>query len=220
MHDSVKNLTIIRNKISKLVYEKQLKTNPEIIAVTKTFSLDKILPLIEAGHLHFGENKVNEALEKWSDTRNKYKNIKLHMIGALQSNKAKKAVEIFDYLHSLDSDKLASKISKHENELGKKTKIFIQINIGDESQKSGINLKEIHNFYNYCSKDLLLNVIGLMCLPPLGSSSTEYFKLLNDASKKINLKELSMGMSGDFENAVIHEATYLRLGTAILGKRN
>ena len=220
MHDSVKNLTIIRNKISKLVNEKQLKTNPEIIAVTKTFSLDKILPLIEAGHLHFGENKVNEALEKWSDIRNKYKNIKLHMIGALQSNKAKKAVEIFDYLHSLDSDKLALKISKYENELGKKIKIFIQINIGDESQKSGINLKEIHNFYNYCAKDLSLNVIGLMCLPPFGFSSTEYFKLLNDASKKINLKELSMGMSGDFENAVVHEATYLRLGTAILGKRN
>lgn len=220
MHDSVKNLTIIRNKISKLVNEKQLKTNPEIIAVTKTFSLDKILPLIEIGHLHFGENKVNEALEKWVDVRIKHKNIKLHMIGSLQSNKAKKAVQTFDYLHSLDSDKLASKISKYENELGKKTKIFIQINIAEESQKSGINLKEIHNFYNYCLKDLSLNVIGLMCLPPLGLSSTEYFKLLNDASKKIDLKELSMGMSGDFENAVIHGATYLRLGTAILGERN
>ena len=220
MHDSVKNLTIIRNKISKLVSEKQLKTNPEIIAVTKTFSLDKILPLIEIGHLHFGENKVNESLEKWSDVRTKYKNIKLHMIGSLQSNKVKKAVQIFDYLHSLDSDKLASKISKYENELGKKTKIFIQINIADESQKSGINLKEIHNFYNYCSKDLSLNIIGLMCLPPFGSNSIEYFKLLNDISKKINLKELSMGMSGDFENAVMHGATYLRLGTAILGKRN
>ena len=177
MHDSVENLTIIRNKISKLVSEKQLKTNPEIIAVTKTFSLDKILPLIEIGHLHFGENKVNESLEKWSDVRTKYKNIKLHMIGSLQSNKVKKAVQIFDYLHSLDSDKLASKISKYENELGKKTKIFIQINIADESQKSGINLKEIHNFYNYCSKDLSLNIMGLMCLPPFGSNSIEYFKL-------------------------------------------
>ena len=220
MHDSVENLTIIRNKISKLVNEKQLKTNPEIIAVTKTFSLDKILPLIETGHLHFGENKVNEALEKWSDIRNKYKNIKLHMIGALQSNKAKKAVQIFDYLHSLDSEKLASKISKHEKEFSKKIKIFIQINLADESQKSGINLKDVRNFHNYCLKDLSLNVIGLMCLPPIESNSTNYFKLLNDASKKINLKELSMGMSGDFENAVINGATYLRLGTAILGKRN
>jgi len=220
MHDCVENLTIVRNKISKLVKEKQLKTNPEIIAVTKTFSLDKVLPLIEIGHLHFGENKVNEALEKWSNIRNNHKNIKLHMIGALQSNKAKKAVQVFDYLHSLDSDKLASKISKYEKEFSKKTKIFIQVNLANESQKSGINLKEVNNFYNYCLKDLSLNVIGLMCLPPIESNSTEYFKLLNDASKKINLKELSMGMSGDFENAVINGATYLRLGTAILGKRN
>ena len=142
------------------------------------------------------------------------------MIGALQSNKAKKAVQVFDYLHSLDSDKLASKISKYEKEFSKKTKIFIQVNIADENQKSGINLKEVNNFYNYCLKDLSLNVIGLMCLPPIESNSTEYFKLLNDASKKINLKELSMGMSGDFENAVINGATYLRLGTVILGKRD
>ena len=220
MHDCVENLTIVRNKISKLVKEKQLKTNPEIIAVTKTFSLDKVLPLIEIGHLHFGENKVNEALEKWSNIRNNHKNIKLHMIGALQSNKAKKAVQVFDYLHSLDSDKLASKISKYEKEFSKKTKIFIQVNLANESQKSGINLKEVNNFYNYCLKDLSLNVIGLMCLPPIESNSTEYFKLLNDASKKINLKELSMGMSGDFENAVINGATYLRLGTVILGKRD
>ena len=142
------------------------------------------------------------------------------MIGALQSNKAKKAVQVFDYLHSLDSDKLASKISKYEKEFSKKTKIFIQVNLANESQKSGINLKEVNNFYNYCLKDLSLNVIGLMCLPPIESNSTEYFKLLNDASKKINLKELSMGMSGDFENAVINGATYLRLGTVILGKRD
>ena len=220
MHESLENLTIVRNKISKLVNEKQLKTNPEIIAVTKTFPINKILPLIENGHIHFGENKVNEAIEKWSNIKNQYKNIKLHMVGGLQSNKAKKAVQIFDYLHSLDDEKLALKISKYENELNKKTKLFIQVNLAEETQKSGITLKVLDNFYNYCAKDLSLNVIGLMCLPPIESSSIEYFKLLSDASKKINLKELSMGMSSDFENAVISGATYLRLGTIILGKRN
>jgi hypothetical protein len=220
MHESLENLTIVRNKISKLVNEKQLKTNPKIIAVTKTFPISEILPLIENGHIHFGENKVNEAKEKWSNIKNQYKNIKLHMVGGLQSNKAKKAVQIFDYLHSLDNEKLALKISKYENELNKKTKLFIQVNLAEETQKSGITLKILDNFYNYCVKDLSLNVIGLMCLPPIESNSIEYFKLLNNASKKINLKELSMGMSSDFEKAVISGATYLRLGTIILGKRN
>ena len=141
MHESLENLTIVRNKISKLVSEKQLKTNPKIIAVTKTFQINKILPLIENGHIHFGENKVNEAIEKWSNIKKQYKNIKLHMVGGLQSNKAKKAVQIFDYLHSLDNEKLALKISKYENELNKKTKLFIQVNLAEETQKSGITLK-------------------------------------------------------------------------------
>ena len=219
MHDSVKNLTIIRNKISKLVSEKQLKTNPEIIAVTKTFPLDKILPLIEIGHLHFCENKFNEALEKWSDVRTKYKNIKLHMIGSLQSNKAKKAVELFDYIHTLDSAKLAKKISLYENELNKKVKLFIQVNIAEEPQKNGISLNETDSFYSYCVNDLSLNIIGLMCLPPITSDSKKYFNILYKASKKFNLDELSMGMSDDFEKAIQSGSTYIRLGTKIFGKR-
>ena len=159
MHESLENLTIVRNKISKLVNEKQLKTNPKIIAVTKTFPISEILPLIENGHIHFGENKVNEAKEKWSNIKNQYKNIKLHMVGGLQSNKAKKAVQIFDYLHSLDNEKLALKISKYENELNKKTKLFIQVNLAEETQKSGITLKildiskQIETSSTYVDKD-------------------------------------------------------------------
>jgi len=170
--------------------------------------------------MHFGENKIQEAENKWSEVRNQYSNLKLHMIGKLQSNKAKKAVKIFDYIHSLDNAKLAAKIAQYEKELNKKTKLFIQVNLAEENQKSGILLNNLNNFYYYCKKELLLNVIGLMCLPPFESNSQKYFKMLKNVAEKLNLKDLSMGMSSDFEQAIINGSTYLRLGTVILGERN
>ena len=219
MHTSVQNLNLIKNKVKEIIDGKQQKIIPHIIAVTKTFSPNKIMPLLEIGHLHFGENKIQEAENKWLDIKNRYKQVQLHMIGNLQSNKAKKAVQLFDYIHSLDNQKLAEKLCKYEKELNKKVKFFIQINVGEESQKSGIMLKELDDFYFYCSKDLSLNIIGLMCLPPYESDSKKYFQLLKKNSEKFNLKELSMGMSSDYEDAVINGSTYLRLGTAIFGNR-
>ena len=220
MHKSSQKLTLIKNKVNEIINEKQLKTNPKIIVVTKTFALEKITPLIESGHIHFGENKIQEAENKWHEVKKKFINLKLHMIGKLQSNKAKKAIKIFDYIHSLDNAKLASKIFLYEKELNKKIKLFIQVNLADETQKSGILLSDLNNFYHYCTKELSLNVIGLMCLPPLESNSQEYFKMLKNVATKFNLKDLSMGMSSDFEQAVINGSTYLRLGTIILGKRS
>ena len=220
MHKSSQKLTLIKNKVNEIIHEKQLKTNPKIIVVSKTFALEKITPLIESGHIHFGENKIQEAENKWHEVKKKFINLKLHMIGKLQSNKAKKAIKIFDYIHSLDNAKLASKIFQYEKELNKKIKLFIQVNLADETQKSGILLNELNNFYHYCTKELSLNVIGLMCLPPLESNSQEYFKILKNVATKLNLKDLSMGMSSDFEQAVINGSTYLRLGTIILGKRS
>ena len=219
MHTNQQKLKLVINKVNEIVKQKQLKTKPKIIVVTKKFSLKKIIPIINYGHIHFGENKIQEAEEKWIDIKNKYKNIKLHMIGKLQSNKAKKAVNFFDYIHSLDNAKLASKIFKYEKELNKKVKLFIQVNFGDEIQKSGVTVNELNNFYYYCTKELSLNVIGLMCLPPVNSNSQEYFKILKDAAEKYHLKDLSMGMSSDFEKAILNGSTYLRLGTAILGER-
>ena len=220
MHSSLKNLVLVKNKVNEIIKQKQLKTDPKIVVVTKTFALNKITPLLESGHIHFGENKIQEAENKWLDVRNNYHNLKFHMIGKLQSNKAKKAVKIFDYIHSLDNAKLASKISQYEKELNKKMKLFIQVNLAEENQKSGIILNDLNNFYHYCTKKLSLNVIGLMCLPPIGSNSQEYFKILKNVSTKLNLKDLSMGMSSDFEQAAQQGSTYLRLGTAILGERN
>ena len=220
MHDSVKNLKLVKDKINEIIIKKQLKTNPTIIAVSKTFDLDKIFPVIESGHLDFGENKVQEAERKWKSFKNTNKKIKLHMLGKLQSNKAKKAVKLFDFIHSLDNEKLALKISQETKDLNKNVKIFIQVNLTSESQKSGLMPNELNNFYNYCAKDLSLNIQGLMCLPPINSISNKYFKILKDSSDILNLKELSMGMSSDFEDAVIHGSTYLRLGTAIFGKRS
>jgi len=220
MHKSSQKLTLIKNKVNEIIHEKQLKTNPKIIVVTKTFALEKITPLIESGHIHFGENKIQEAENKWYEVKKRFSNLKLHMIGKLQSNKAKKAIKIFDYIHSLDNAKLASKIFQYEKELNKKIKLFIQVNLADETQKSGILLNDLNNFYHYCTKELSLNVIGLMCLPPLESNSQEYFKILKNVATKFNLNDLSMGMSSDFEQAVINGSTYLRLGTIILGKRN
>tara|TARA_Y100000590_G_scaffold285403_1_gene321200 strand:+ start:1068 stop:1736 length:669 start_codon:yes stop_codon:yes gene_type:complete len=220
MHNSLENLKLIQNKVNELVNKKQLKTDPKIIVVTKTFSLSKILPLLNNGHIHFGENKIQEAEDKWAETKSKNANLQLHMIGKLQTNKVKRAVILFDYIHSLDNEKLALKINQYEKELNKKTKLFIQINLADESQKTGIKLNELNNFYNYCSKELSLNIIGLMCLPPINSNSQEYFNELKKAAHQLNLKDLSMGMSADYEAAILNGSTYLRLGTKILGERN
>ena len=176
--------------------------------------------MLEIGHIHFGENKIQEAENKWLDVKNKYKDLQLHMVGKLQSNKTKKAVKLFDSIHSLDSAKLAIKISKYTKELNKEIKLFIQVNLEEETQKSGILLKDLSSFYNFCRKKLSLNIIGLMCLPPMSSDSDKFFKILKNTSEKLNLTNLSMGMSSDYEQAILNGATHLRLGTAILGERN
>ena len=220
MHTTLEKLNRVKNKVNEIISKKQLKTKPKIVVVTKTFPLNKILPLLENGHIHYGENKIQEAENKWIDTKNRYKNLQLHMIGKLQTNKAKKAVKLFDYIHSLDDDRLALKLSHHEKELNKKVKLFIQVNLAEEPQKSGIMFNDLNNFYNYCTKDLSLNVIGLMCMPPVDSNSQEYFKKLKKAAVQLNLEDLSMGMSSDYEQAILSGSTYLRLGTIILGERN
>ena len=215
----MQNLNVIKNNVKEIIDRKQLKTSPKVIVVSKTFEMDKIIHLVEYGHLHFGENKIQEAESKWINIKKEYINLKLHMIGKLQSNKAKKAVQLFDYIHSLDSDKLGQKISYYEKELNKKTKLFIQVNVAEESQKSGILLNDLNDFCNYCVNDLSLDIIGLMTLPPADKDPSQYFKLLNDRSKMLNLNELSIGMSGDYEKALENYSTYLRLGTAIFGNR-
>ena len=220
MHATLEKLSRVKNKVNEIISKKQLKTKPKIVVVTKTFPLNKIIPLLENGHIHYGENKIQEAENKWIDTKNRYKNLQLHMIGKLQTNKAKKAVKLFDYIHSLDDDRLALKLSHHEKELNKKVKLFIQVNLAEEPQKSGIMFNDLNNFYNYCTKDLSLNVIGLMCMPPVDSNSQEYFKKLKKAAQQLNLEDLSMGMSSDYEQAILSGSTYLRLGTTILGERN
>jgi len=220
MHTNVRRLNLVKNNVKEIFDKKQLKTIPQIIVVTKAFPLKEIIPLLESGHVHFGENKIQEAENKWPNVRNQYKNLKLHMLGKLQSNKVKKAVQLFDYIHSLDSKKLALKINQYEKELNKKIKLFLQINIAEEVQKSGILLNDLDNFYNYCTKELSLNIIGLMCLPPINSDSGKYFKILKKTSEKLNLTDLSMGMSADYEQAVLNGSTYLRLGTVIFGERN
>ena len=216
----VQKLNLVKNKVKEILDIKQLKTIPEIIAVTKTFPLNKIIPLLETGHIHFGENKIQEAERKWPEVKKIYKDLQLHMLGKLQSNKAKKAIKLFDYIHSLDNAKLALKLSQYEKELNRKMKLFIQVNIAEESHKSGILLNDLNSFYNYCTKELSLNIIGLMCLPPINSNSNEYFRILKKASENLNLKDLSMGMSADYEQAILNGSTYLRLGTAIFGERS
>ena len=220
MHTTLKQLELVQNKINEIINRKQLKTKPEIIVVSKTFSIKDVIPLLEYGHIHFGENKIQEAEEKWTEIKKKYKNMQLHMVGKLQSNKVKKALDLFDYIHSLDNEKLALKISQYQKELNKNVKLFIQVNLADEEQKSGLKLNNLKSFYNYCVNDLSLNIIGLMCLPPIDSNTDKYFKLLKKSSDDLNLKELSMGMSSDFENALINGSTFLRLGTLIMGERN
>ena len=192
---------------------------PKIIAVSKTFSMDKITPLIEYGHLDFGENKVQEAMEKWSDIKLVKSNLKLHLIGGLQTNKVKYAVKLFDYIHSVDSEKLAKKISQEQDKQNKKVKVFIQVNIGNESQKFGVDKSLAPELCDYC-KTLDLEVVGLMCIPPLNEPSEIYFKEMSELNKKLNFKELSIGMSSDYLNAIKNSATYVRIGSNIFGKRN
>lgn len=195
-------------------------SNVKIVAVSKTFSYDFIKPLVDYGHDHFGENKVQEAQVKWAEVKKIKPNIKLHMIGKLQSNKVKEAIKLFDYIHSVDNSKLASLLSKYEMDINKKVKYFIQVNIGNEPQKSGITIKDLDNFFDYCTKDLKLNVIGLMAIPPNDGKEIFYFKNLVELNKSLELKELSLGMSGDFQEAIKYDATFVRIGSSIFGKRS
>ena len=195
-------------------------SNIKIVAVSKTFSYDHIEPLINYGHNHFGENKVQEAQAKWENVRKSKPNLKLHMIGKLQSNKAKEAVNLFDYIHSVDNQKLASLLAKHENNINKKIKYFIQVNIGKENQKSGIDIKYLDDFFYYCTKEFKLNIIGLMAIPPNDGKENIYFKNLMELNKMLGLKELSMGMSADFKEALKFETTFVRIGSSIFGNRD
>ena len=218
MHSSVQNLINIQEKIKQRLVDLNSNKVPKIIAVSKTFGMDKISPLIEHGHIDFGENKVQEAIEKWSDVKLTNNDIKLHLIGGLQTNKVKLAVKLFDYIHSVDSEKLAKKISDEQQKQNKKVKVFIQVNIGDEEQKSGINKSSLTQLYSYC-KAIDLNVVGLMCIPPLEKSSDIFFKEMSALNENLNLNELSMGMSSDYLEAIKNSATYLRIGSNIFGKR-
>ena len=195
-------------------------SNVKIIAVSKTFPYAHIKPLVDYGHHHFGENKVQEAQAKWTEIKKKFPEVKLHMIGKLQSNKAKDAVNLFDYIHSVDNPKLANLLAKHQDNINKNLSYFIQVNIGNESQKSGISIKSLDEFFYYCTKDLKLNIIGLMAIPPDDGKENFYFKNLMELNKLLGLKELSMGMSADFQTALKYEATFLRIGSSIFGKRS
>ena len=215
MHNTIKNLIYIEELIKSKANHDELA---KIIAVSKTFPIENILPLIEHGHLHYGENKVQEALEKWSNIKNENHNIKLHLIGRLQTNKVKFALRIFDYIHSLDSEKLANKIADEQQKYKKKTKIFIQVNMGNEDQKSGIDKRNLNDFYKFC-KNLNLDIIGTMCIPPNDGHTEKYFSEMSDLNKELNLKELSMGMSRDYLEAIRYNATYVRIGSKIFGNR-
>ena len=219
MHHSIHNLIQIQKQIKLKIIETGSKIEtPNIIAVSKTFPISDIIPLIDNGHIHFGENKIQDAMDKWPELKIKNKNIKLHLIGRLQTNKTKLAVKIFDYIHSLDSEKLANKIADEQNKKKKNIKIFIQINIGNEDQKSGINRDNIFQFYKYC-KNLNLDIIGVMCIPPKDNGAINYFLEMNKINRELNLLELSMGMSEDFLEAVKNNATFLRIGSKIFGQR-
>ena len=219
MPDTVKCYKEIISAIEQRLKGQNIDNRSKVIAVSKTFKLEKILPLIDYGHLDFGENKVQEAIEKWSEIKTKKKDIQLHLIGKLQSNKAKFAVKIFDYIHSLDSEKLAKKISEEQSKQNKNIKLFIQVNIGNEDQKSGISINQLNDFYQFCNQ-LNLNIIGLMCIPPFDQNPEGYFKEMQSLKEKLNLKELSMGMSSDYLQAVDYSSTYLRIGSSIFGKRD
>ncbi len=208
------------DKIKLNIDEIKPKKKVTIIAVSKTFSLDHIKPLLDYGHNHFGENKVQEALSKWKEEKNKKENLKLHMVGKLQSNKAKSAIEIFDYIHSLDNQKLADTLSKNQKNLNKSLKYFIQVNIGNEIQKSGIPVNQLDFFYTYCTKEIKLDVIGLMVIPPNDGNANKYFKSMEEINNSLALKELSMGMSADYREAIKYNATFVRIGSSIFGSRS
>ena len=219
MHDTIKNLLDIEKKIKVYSNELQINNYSKVIAVSKTFKIDKILPLIDYGHVDFGENKVQEAIEKWTEIKKKNSKIKLHMIGKLQTNKVKFAVQLFDYIHSVDSEKLAKKIADEQVKINKKIKIFLQVNIGNENQKSGINKDEVNQLVSYC-KEIGLDLVGLMCIPPANADSQDYFKEMKQLNKSLGFKELSMGMSSDFLKAVTNLSTFVRIGSNIFGQRS
>ena len=219
MHHTVKNLLYIEDNIKIHLNKLNINNIPKIVAVSKTFKIDKILPLIEQGHIDYGENKVQEAVEKWTEIKKIYPKVKLHMIGKLQTNKVKFAVQIFDYIHSVDSEKLAKKIFDEQNKINKKIKLFLQVNIGDENQKSGINKNNLVHLISSC-KEMGLDVIGLMCIPPANIDPEVYFKEMNKLNKIFGFFELSMGMSSDFMLAVKHMSTYVRIGSSIFGQRS
>jgi hypothetical protein len=213
MHNVVSNLNLIKSEIKS-------DNKTEIIVVSKTFPMNNILPLVNSGHKHYGESKVQEAIEKWTDIKRDYSDIKLHLVGKLQTNKVKYAIPLFDYLHSLDNLKLAIKISNEQKKKNFKPKIFIQVNIGNEVQKSGIEKENLFSFYNTCINDLDLDIIGLMCLPPFEKDSNPYFAEIKNLAEKLQLKELSMGMSEDYLEAIKYGTTFLRIGSKIFGPRN
>jgi len=219
MHNSVQKFKDITNAILRKIEEQKINLTPTVIAVSKTFKLEKILPLIEFGHLDYGENKVQEAIDKWSDIKLKNQNIKLHLIGKLQTNKVKHAIKIFDYIHSVDSMKLAKKIADEQYKQNKNLKLFIQVNIGDEEQKAGVKVSQIKDLITF-SKKLNLNIIGLMCIPPANEEPDKYFKEIKLLNKKFDLAEISMGMSSDYLKAVENSSSYLRIGSSIFGERN
>ena len=215
MHRSILNINSIKNEIEKIGNS----NGTEIIAISKTFPIEDILPLIEYGHVHFGENKVQEALEKWSEIKDQNKNLKLHFVGKLQTNKVKFILPLFDYIHSLDNLKLAEKIARQQEKVNFKPKIFIQINIGNEKQKSGISVNELDEFKSICLNDLKLDIIGLMCLPPNDEKTEEYFIKMKHLNLKYKLEQLSMGMSNDYKLAIKNGSTFLRIGSKIFGNR-
>jgi len=219
MDHTIQNYINIKNNINSKLKNLKINKSPNIIAVSKTFKLEKIIPLIEFGHIHFGENKVQEAIEKWTGVKDKYPDLKLHMIGKLQTNKVKFALQIFDYIHSVDNIKLARKISDEQFKLKKNIKVFLQVNIGEEEQKSGIKKSELPDLLLFC-RSVNLNVVGLMCIPPITENTKIYFKQMLELNKSLDLKQLSMGMSSDYLEAIENHATYLRIGSSIFGKRH
>jgi len=217
LHNSINNLALINDQIKSKF---GLVKNLNIIAVSKTFPMSEINPLIENGQIHFGENKVQEAIDKWSDIKKLNKNLKLHMIGKLQTNKVKYVVPLFDYIHSLDNIKLAEKIASEQIKKNRNLKIFIQVNIGNEPQKAGLNISDLKNFYEKCTQELNLNIIGLMCLPPQYGLAKNYFNEMVELKKTINVEDLSMGMSEDYLEAVACGTTFIRIGSKIFGDRS
>ena len=220
MHKTVQNLINIQNLIkSKQSVLEDDRVIPKVIAVSKTFKIDHILPLIEYNHIDFGENKVQEAIEKWSEIKSKNSKIKLHLIGKLQTNKVKIALKLFDFIHSIDNEKLAKKVSVEQKKQNIKPKLFIQINIGNETQKNGIHIKKLEEFYNFCKK-IDLNIVGIMCIPPIDEEPEKSFSRMNYLKHKFNFTEQSMGMSSDYLIAIKYNATYLRIGSEIFGERS